>query len=504
MTKWLQYIISSLIVILLIAVLFLLIIRLSSQLFYLRASNQISNEHYSLAVKNLKKAIHIQPSEYVYHNKLGEAYYKIGSSKPLKDKFKYTLKSKKAYENAAKLNSIDAEAFYGLARSEAKLERLYQFLHHKINTYNAIPYFDEAIRLRPNSTSYRYSQIKYLYFTGRKNKCLSAISDLAKINPSLLYKLKQETFWSIKIREAVKKGFQQAIKEKVDLETFYFSISNLLSEEEDWEKALFYYEKYINLEEHHQNPEPYLRLSFLYLKTNEFKKAEHSFLHALEISSNKENTFNKIVNIYARTKNSEALLKFCKTAVANFLISDKSNVLLVKNLIRLRQYDEAKNILLDLNKEKASAENYYWLARIAEKQKNWLGMKLTAQKAVMMDNKNSDYHFLLSRILSKKKKLYEAERQISLAIKYAKKPSYKLFIHRASIRSQNYNFKGAAKDWESVISLSPRSAKYYAYAAEAYLRLGKISIATNYYSKAMNLDPKNKNYQKKYQELAAE
>jgi len=69
------------------------------------------------------------------------------------------------------------------------------------------------------------------------------------------------------------------------------------------------------------------------------------------------------------------------------------------------------------------------------------------------------------------------------------------------LRKRRKDYSGAAEDWESVIALDPKNAYYFARAAEAYGKVGKLSIAKDYYHKAMDLDPKNKNYRKRYDAL---
>ena len=76
------------------------------------------------------------------------------------------------------------------------------------------------------------------------------------------------------------------------------------------------------------------------------------------------------------------------------MLPDGSNALLAKTLTKLGQYNQAKDILLKLNKENPSAENHYWLARIAEKQNDWKTMENAARESVSMDETNSNYHFL--------------------------------------------------------------------------------------------------------------
>jgi tetratricopeptide (TPR) repeat protein len=62
---------------------------------------------------------------------------------------------------------------------------------------------------------------------------------------------------------------------------------------------------------------------------------------------------------------------------------------------------------------------------------------------------------------------------------------------------------GTARDWRLAIRLSPKKASFYAQAAEAYRMLGDWPLAISYYKKALNLDPKNRRYKKRYLDLKA-
>jgi tetratricopeptide (TPR) repeat protein len=179
------------------------------------------------------------------------------------------------------------------------------------------------------------------------------------------------------------------------------------------------------------------------------------------------------------------------------------DILLARSLIDLKRYHKARQILIDLNQKEPTAKAYYWLARIAQIEKDWDSMELAIQKATVLEPKNSHYHLLFSRVLKRIRKLDRAEKEAGLAIKNSAKPSPGLFNHRAWIRWAQKDYLGAVKDWKLAIRLSPKRATFYARAAEAYRMLGYWLAAMDYYQKAMKLDPENKRYKKRYQEFKA-
>ncbi|MBW1902039.1 MAG: tetratricopeptide repeat protein, partial [Deltaproteobacteria bacterium] len=78
-----------------------------------------------------------------------------------------------------------------------------------------------------------------------------------------------------------------------------------------------------------------------------------------------------------------------------------------------------------------------------------------------------------------------------MAIRSADKPSAALYVNRAQIRWTNKDYAGSAVDWESAIALNPKNAGYFARAADAHEKAGKLSMAMEYYQKAIELNPQH-------------
>lgn len=173
-------------------------------------------------------------------------------------------------------------------------------------------------------------------------------------------------------------------------------------------------------------------------------------------------------------------------------------------LTDLKWYQEAREILMKLNHQEPMPEAYYWLARIAELEKNWDAVELAIQKATVLDPRNSNYHLKFSQVLKRLRKLERAEKEAALAIKYQVRPSPWFFNHRAWIRWTRQNYTGAIEDWKSAIKIKPDRADFHAHIAEAYRKLENPSLTMKYYQKAIRLDPDNERYSKKYSEIKTE
>jgi len=315
--------------------------------------------------------------------------------------------------------------------------------------------------------------------------------------------LQKEPFWSSHVKEAVKKGLEQAIEEGISQRGAHKSMSSLLAGEKEWAGAISHYRQALRYQAFDNKAGDYIRLGHLHLKKAEIEEAQESFFKALDLSRSKEKDLGRLYPHYKNEGYMEQLYRFYQQVSRRFVLSYRMDILVARSLIDLKRYHEACQILIDLNQDEPTAEAYYWLARIAQAEKDWDSMELAIQKATVLEPKNSHYHLLFSRVLKQMKKLERAEKEAGLAIKHSAKPSPWLFNHRAWIRWAKRDHLGAARDWRLAIRLSPDKASFYAQAAEAYRMLGDWRLAISYYEKALNLDPKNKGYNKRYRELKA-
>jgi tetratricopeptide (TPR) repeat protein len=278
-------------------------------------------------------------------------------------------------------------------------------------------------------------------------------------------------------------------------------LSSLLLEEKDWAGAIHHYQLALADPSHDCTAGNFYYLGRLYLKNRQFEKAEKSFFEGLSLSLNREKDLEHLYRYYKSKHDTKKFCQFYENARESFELSVQSDILLARSLIDSKDYQQARQVLMNLNREEPSAEAYYWTARIAEIEKDWGRLELAIQKATVLDPGNSRYHLIFSRVLQRLKKLERAEQAADLAIKYALTPSPALFNHRAWIRWHLEHYPEAAEDWEAAIQLESENASFHALAAEAYIKSGNRFQARDHYQKALRRDPQNKNYQKKYNEL---
>ncbi len=504
-----QSLLCSLIVILSIVASYYLYLQLISQIHYIKAINQIRDGNYDTAVTELEQAIRHEPNDPLLWKNLGKAYHELGVLKPIKEAFDISKKTKHAYLKAARLNPLDAEAVYGLAREDARLEKLSEYIKYlyqkkENNSYNALSYFKKAIRLKPNSIAYHYGMAEYLYNQRKIDELLTIIQTLARIYPSVYYYLREEPFWSPTVKEAFKMGLQQAIKEDISGRDAHKAMSYLLAEKKEWSGAISHYRQALRYKENPNTTEDFIHLGRLYLKNRQFEEAESSFFRGLDLSKTKEKDLEGLYYVYKKEGYPEKLYQFYQKVKNRFILTTKMDILTARSLIDLNRYIQARRTLMDVNQQEPTAEAYYWLAHIAKIEKDWDGMELAIQKATVLDPSNSHYHLIFSQVLKRLRKLDRAEKEAGLAIKHQAKPPVWLFDHRAWIRWDKQDYTGAFEDWKSAISLEPGRASFYAHAGDACTQTGNWRLAMDYYQKAIKLDPENKHYQKRYLELKAQ
>lgn len=479
-------------------------VRLVSHLHYWKGNNLVHEKSYDEAVKHLEKATEYWSSDVQAWKKLGEAYHAQSILKPAPEAYALTDKAKAAYAEAFRLNPLDAEAAFGLATQEARLERLYPYVQkdEKGISYNALPYFEKAIRLRPNGITCRYAFARYLHRKGEMGRLHKALEELARIHPSVLGHLKKELFWSPEVIKAVKKGLNRAVQEGISLHDAHRALSSLLSDQKDYEEAIAHCRKAMVLADTiEDNPEDYLHLGRLYIKAGQPNAAEEHFLRALSMSEDREKDLEGLYNVFDKGGYLKERYQFYDKVRNLFTLSHRTDILLARSLMDMGRLDDARVVLDKVNQQRPSAEAWYWLSRVAEKEKDWDAMEIAIQKATVLDPRNSSYHARFSQVLQRLKKLERAEKEAGLAIHYAERPSYSLFNTRAWLRWRRDDSRGALSDWEAAIALNPKKASFHAMAGEANLKLGHIHKALEYYEKALQLDPKKEQYRKRYKEI---
>jgi len=481
--------------------------RFISQLYYTKARRLQKDKRLDLALNSYQKAVSYQQRNNMARKGLAEVLLNTGIiQNSAQEGFYYAQNAKDEYVRASFYNPIDAEIAYGLAGAENRLELLYQTLHpkEKNTPYDALPYFEKAIRLRPNSITFHYAMARYLYRRGNSEALLKTVRAMARMYPPIYNYLKKEPLWSFKVRESVKSGLLDAIHQHPSTASAHQIIALLLEEDKEWDNAISQYQKALEFKEHDISAEDYLNLGRLFLESNQIKDAQLNFIKGLYVSPSVEKTFSAIGSIFKAANHMDDYYAFYQETTARFLLSPEMQITSARFFIDLKQYRRAQRILEGINRQNPDARAYYWLARVSEIEKDFDAMELQIQKATVLDPSNMKYRQMFYGLLRRLGKLDTAEREIDLMIQHSDTPSPQLYDQRAKLRQHRKDYAGAVEDWKSAIDLSPKNAVFYADVAEAYIKMGNLPQALKYYQQAVQLDPGNQGYAGNYKKLKGE
>ncbi|CAB1060687.1 hypothetical protein D1BOALGB6SA_5454 [Olavius sp. associated proteobacterium Delta 1] len=478
--------------------------KLVSQIHHLRAKKFIQQGYNGLASHALQKAAFYQPKDYHIQREWGDVNHQIGKLSPTaKSAYTSAEKAKKRYQEALRLNPLDAQSAYGLARQEDWLEQLFTEINPREHTkpHDALPYYEMAIRLRPNGILYHYALARYLHRKNNVTEMLRIVGVLARIYPLAYYHLKKEYFWSAPVKVACRQGLQEAIKDNISPAAAHMALVDLMVGEKDWTGAIAHYQNALEIQPRRQTDGAYFYLGGLFLKSGDMQAAKANFLKSLALSRTKEKRLESLYRVFKKESVLNEFNEFYQEVQQRFALSVQAGIFLGRSYIDLKQYDQARRIIEELNTDEPTAEAYYWLARIAKNQADWDQMEFAIQRATVLEPDNNHYRQIFFRVLKRMNKFESAETQLDFIINYSDKPSAELYSEKALFRWKQKDYEGALEAWQSAIGVKPDRAAFHAQAAEAYLMLGNWSRAGAFYQKATILDPKNKRYAKRYREI---
>jgi tetratricopeptide (TPR) repeat protein len=311
--------------------------------------------------------------------------------------------------------------------------------------------------------------------------------------------LKEEGFWSSAVEEASQRGLERALEQKINVREAHLALSNILVDDQDVAGALFHYRKALQCRAFQNSADDYIQLGRLLLKNHRPQEARDAFSRAVNIDPFHEGHLENLYNLLKKDGHLNELCTFYQGIRQSTVFPSKTDLLMARCLFDLKRNTQAQRILKDLVEQSPAAEASYWLAKTYEVEKDWDKMERAIQKATVLDPDNSEYHLLFSRLFKRLGKLERAEAEANLAISHDEGRSPWSLNHRAWIRMARQDPAGAVADWRRAIQLKPDTARFHAYAAEAYHRLGDMHMATAHFAKAAELDPNNVQYKKQLQ-----
>lgn len=411
-------------------------------------------------------------------------------------------KAEKLFRAIVDRDSLNIDAYTGLAQATVALEKVYPFVLRQPFPNKPLPVFEKLLALMPVNIYAHSLLTKYYHSRKMTDELTGIVGQSVSLYPPLYSQLKQQPFYSMTMNEMLKKSLLKAVEDGVHVVPALKALADLARQEGDYPAAIAYTLQAKPIAPYKDHSKYYLDLGELYLKAEKISLAEHAFLSSLT-TKHQEERLEAVWHKYKKKKYFNEFLNFCKSVQIERR-SVQIEILQGKCLIEMGRYELALSHLLRIESPKYLAESFYLQGKIAELQKDWDTMELRSQRATVLEPGNSNYHLLFSKALKNQHKWPQAEQAagdaIELSIKSAR-PNPWLYNHRAWIRWSRQDYEGAQQDWQSAIDISPRTAWFYESMARVFERGGNIKEALRYLKKAISLSPDEARFRKKYDEL---
>lgn len=354
------------------------------------------------------------------HTSLGKVWYEKARKEKINqiDHYAAMEKSLEHYKTALEFGTSDILAVKGIAQTTAELEFVFpNIFPGKENKYNALPLFDQVLKIHPANMESQKTIAKYLYKKGLKEELYAQIQHMAERSPSCYSALKKESFYSPFLASAVKKGLEEAIEKKITLEYAYVSLSILLEDENQFFESAQYLKKAMEFQRIGKTTNNLIKLGFLFLKAEKKRLSAEAFLSGLNKTTTPQKHLDTIYNQFKKQKNYSGFVEFAIFAEVNNFTNDKLQLHVAKAQIAQQLFEPAKETLRSINVAEPNPEAWYLLAIIAQKQKDWDAMELSIQKATVLDPYNGKYFNILANALIYQKKYESAVKYMQEAIK---------------------------------------------------------------------------------------
>jgi tetratricopeptide (TPR) repeat protein len=398
----------------------------------------------------------------------------------------------------AKANEIESAHFinsYWLARTEETLEKTFPWLHPETqNPYNAEPYYQKALPLRPSGMIIRYAYIKYINDKGLNEKIPGLVRTLMRIHPRSYYPLKKESFFTDELIPHIEQGLNLALENQTLPRDAFKALSDIQLSRNDLQQAISYYNQFLEQKPNLNSFRDYIHMGRLYLKDSPHEISYEYFKKGLIAANHSEKSINWIYRVFKQENRHKDFLNFSGHLEEIGLGSQLLDIFAAKCWMDMGQPQFAKARLIQINARQPHAPAYYLLAKIAQKGKDWDQMEIAIQKATRLDPDNSGYYYLFSQALKYQKKYAHAEEIATKAIQHSPKENYGYFNNRAQIRWRLKKYIEAADDWEKAFSLKPDHSDFPYHIAMAYEREGQINEGLVFIKQAIALDTNKSKY----------
>lgn len=428
---------------------------------------------------------------------MGKTYYHLARNEKSAAGF-YGLLTKSAIvlDKAIAHDARSYRTTFWAAKVHAGLETAWPVLFKTKgqNPFDALPFFEKAVSLRPTGHAIHYDMIKYLYHKGDWERIPDLVMHMVSIFPLSINQLEKEPFYSDQIREKIKQGLLEALKTGVSTRITLFLLSQMAMEEGAVDTAAVYYRQGLQQQPHLNTSGMMIHMGMLLLKQQAYEGAEPFFINALQLNDNFESILGQIYAVFKANRKYDGFVEFSRKVQETLYISSSIDFLVAVCYMDSGKFELAKSLLNRLNEDRPEARAYDLLAQVNQKQNNWDAMELAAQKATMLAPENAAYWIRFSMSLVPQKKYSRADAAATKAIALLNQPTFWYYGHRAGIRKELGRYRDAVRDWKKALEIKPDHANYQYSIAQSYHKLGKTDQALAAINQAIGLKPENQTY----------
>ena len=188
-----------------------------------------------------------------------------------------------------------------------------------------------------------------------------------------------------------------------------------MADEQNWPEATHHFKEALSYQRE-ISARDYIQLGRLYLNDDSTEDSIVSFIRALTISPDKEKSLDAITKIFSNRNHQNEFSQFYSEIEKHFFLSPEMQIIAAKKFIDLKQLDKAQRILIVVNDHRPNAGAYYWLARIAEIEKDWDAMEVNIQKATVLEPTNKHYQNVFMQLRKRMGKDKGVAKKISYSV----------------------------------------------------------------------------------------
>jgi tetratricopeptide (TPR) repeat protein len=299
---------------------------------------------------------------------------------------------------ASAIEPMDYINAFWLARTKEALETVYPSVNpKKKNPHDALAYLQNAMGLRPSGISVRYVYARYLYRRGMREEIPALVREMMAVYPPGYKDLKNEAFFNGALIPSVEQGLQIALKNKRLARDAVKSLSRVSWDKKAYGRAIQLYEDLLSADLNRNTEGDYIYMGALLMAAGQ---KQDGFVYFEKVLNSKRMTDASVEKIYEYVEDTgqfEEFIEFSFYAKGRGIESAGLDLCVAKSLIRTDRLQFARSKLIQINVKKEDPRAYQLLALIAQKEKDWEGMKKMAEQALVFEPGSAQLHYLLSK-----------------------------------------------------------------------------------------------------------